>query len=524
MSSSNNSYIIGASGNPVDSTLAGQNINESYLALKNPPRVQLSNSIATQLPNCPCGYVTISNPLGNDVVFVGGLDGSNDTPYLDPNYPGQGRGQPIYPGTSQIFRVVNSNLLQAIANRNNDVINVIPHLSQSDFITPSGDPPANPQYSVPLAVVLTSPLNGATSVPSSTVAEMFFNRSIDPASATSTNFVISPAVVTAIVYVDPLNAAQVNVDPQGSNLLNNTTYTVTAGVNVKDLLGIKLLSPSSFSFTTAAVTPPDTTPPTVSSVNPTNGATGVSLSVDPVVVMSEAVQSSTVTTANVQLLDPNSAAVATTVSLAVDNETITITPTVSLSQGSTYTIKVSGIKDLAGNVMSSTFTSTFTTTSTFTQFYNSSGSTAVTIGSSFTYYGIGERVVNTSSILYGHIPRKVVCTLAVTSNSAAGTVYCRHLDNNGDILDTLGSVQFGGGFGISTTPATYTFEDTSNTNKMVVGHWIGVHTFNVFTYGVKAYTSSSNTTDGSNSVVSNLRVSDGSFVNGSADWAATAYE
>lgn len=520
MSQASNNYIIGASGNPVDSTLAGQNVNESYLALKNPPRVQLSNTTAIQLPNCPCGYVTISNPLGNDVVYIGGLDGSNDTPYLDPNYPGQGRGQAVYPGTSQVFRVVNSNLLQAIANRNNDIINVIPHLSQSDFITPSGDPPPNPQYLAPLTVIGTSPTNGATSQLLSTVAKFIFLRNIDPTTATTTNFTISPAVATAIVYIDPTNAAEVDIDPQGFNLLGTTTYTVTAGVGIKDIFGLTLGSPASFSFTTAASSGPDTTPPTVVSTNPANGATGVSLSVDPVVVMSEAVQSATVTTSNVVLLDPNSTVVSTTVSLGVDKETITITPATSLLDGSVYTLQVSGIKDLAGNIMSSTYTGTFTTTSTFTQWYNVTGTNAIPLGSSQTYFGCGERVETTSSKMIGHYARKVVCQLALSSPSVTGSVNCYHLDNGANVVTLIGSINCSQ---LSTTAQTITFENPNENVSLIHGDWIGVTTHNVNTGSVTAYRSTSRVYDVNNSYTNALTNSD-AYVGDSTDFAATIYE
>ena len=456
------------------------------------------------------------------MVFVGGLDGSGDTPYLDPNYPGQGRGSAVYPGTSKTFRVANSNLLQVVANRNGDIIQIVPYLSQSDFATPTSDPPPNPLYAGPLTVLSTVPTASATGVSTSQVVQLLFNRQLNPATVSLTNVTISPTVVTAAVYIDPNNNAQIDFDPRGSNLASTTLYTVTASTSVKDVLGISLASPFSLMFTTGGAPPPDTTPPTVSSVTPTNGATGVSLNVDPVVVMSEAVQSSTVNTSNVVLLDVNSTPVSTSVSLAVDNKTITITPTASLLDAETYTIQVSGIRDIAGNTMSSTFTSTFTTTSTFTQFYNVSGTNAVAIGQNKTYFGCGVRVQTTSSQLIGKIARKVVLTVALQTGSETGSLVCHYDDNGASIVADFGSIDV---TTLSTTPKTVTFELPSNNTAFVHGDWIGVHTSSVNTGGVIVYRSVGDAFDGLNTDTNYLKAgSSTSYVSEATDFACSLYQ
>jgi hypothetical protein len=109
---------------------------------------------------------------------------------------------------------------------------------------------------------------------------------------------------------------------------------------------------------------PDTTPPTVSSVTPTNGATGIALTTDVTATMSEDLNAATVTTSTVELRNPSNTLITATVSESAPG-VITLHPTTSLVPSTVYTAKVigggSGVKDVAGNALASTFTWTFTT-------------------------------------------------------------------------------------------------------------------------------------------------------------------
>jgi hypothetical protein len=153
MAAANIYHEVGASGLAIPSTISGKNVNESYLSLKNFSPIQLSNVTPTQLPSCPNGIVNIQNPLGNDMVLVGGLNGPGDTPYFIPGTTNVGRGTRIPPGGPAVpLRVTNSNVLQAIALRNGDIIEVQGFLSGTDFQTPTNDPPPNPLSLIPFAV------------------------------------------------------------------------------------------------------------------------------------------------------------------------------------------------------------------------------------------------------------------------------------------------------------------------------------------------------------------------------------
>ncbi len=111
--------------------------------------------------------------------------------------------------------------------------------------------------------------------------------------------------------------------------------------------------------------PADTTPPTVTSFNPTSGSTNVAKTTTPVVTFSEAMSAATVTTSTVFLRDASGVVVPTTLVYNATNRTATLTPTSQLSNTTTYSIVVkggsAGVKDLAGNALAADVSSSFTT-------------------------------------------------------------------------------------------------------------------------------------------------------------------
>ncbi|MFI5894011.1 N,N-dimethylformamidase beta subunit family domain-containing protein [Actinoplanes sp. NPDC051513] len=97
--------------------------------------------------------------------------------------------------------------------------------------------------------------------------------------------------------------------------------------------------------------PADTTPPTVTVKSPDAGATGVSTGTTAAATFSEAVQSGTIA-----MTLKNAAGTTIAGSVGYDSGTnkATFTPTSALAASTTYTVTVSGAKDLAGNTMTST--------------------------------------------------------------------------------------------------------------------------------------------------------------------------
>ena len=115
----------------------------------------------------------------------------------------------------------------------------------------------------------------------------------------------------------------------------------------------------SWSFTTAAV---DITPPTVSTVSPVNGATGVSTSATVTANFSEAINASTVTGTTFQLKNGANVIAA---SVNASSNQITLTPSAALAGSTVYTVTIkggaSGVKDAAGNALASDYNWSFTT-------------------------------------------------------------------------------------------------------------------------------------------------------------------
>src|SRR6266540_1357864 len=161
-----------------------------------------------------------------------------------------------------------------------------------------------------------------------------------------------------------LNPALVTAHSQGlSGLTAGTPYYYR--VKSRDAAGNLAVS-GDFTFT---ATPPDTTPPTVTSRSPAAGATNVILGANVTVTFSEAMNPATVNGSSVELRDPSNALVPATVSYNADSFTATLALSAPLSQGVTYTARVRGggtdprVKDVAGNALAADVTWTFTTRS-----------------------------------------------------------------------------------------------------------------------------------------------------------------
>jgi hypothetical protein len=148
------------------------------------------------------------------------------------------------------------------------------------------------------------------------------------------------------------SAQLITFDPT-SNLAFSTTYVVTlaggAGAGkAKDNAGNPLAGNYTFSFTTGAA--PDTTPPTVSSSTPLNGATGELRGTNISVTFSEAMDKASAQTA-FSIYNPSgyNAGVFT---WSADGKTMTFNPDSTLPTGTYIYWRVNtAARDLAGNAM-----------------------------------------------------------------------------------------------------------------------------------------------------------------------------
>ena len=108
---------------------------------------------------------------------------------------------------------------------------------------------------------------------------------------------------------------------------------------------------------------PDTTPPSVTAVNPANAATNVSTATSVSATFSEAIDPTTISASTFQLFAPGNTLVSGTVTYS--SGTASFLPGAALATSTTYTAVItggnSGVKDAAGNAMTANFTWSFTT-------------------------------------------------------------------------------------------------------------------------------------------------------------------
>jgi len=226
------------------------------------------------------------------------------------------------------------------------------------------DKGANPAL-VPPTVISETPPSGAGGVCPNTVVTATFSEAMNPATINTTTFTLTtgtPAVAVdgVVSYASSSNTATFT---PSSALALDTTYTATITTGVTNAQGIALVTDFVWSFTTGATTCL-TGPPTVISVTPPNGSSGICPNAVIVATFSEAMNPSTINTTTFTLTSPGTppVAVAGTVSYDVASHVATFTPTNPLALNTLYTATITtGAQDLSGNALASDYVWTFTT-------------------------------------------------------------------------------------------------------------------------------------------------------------------
>lgn len=169
------------------------------------------------------------------------------------------------------------------------------------------------------------------------------------------------APVANAAYTENFFVAPLSVGP--------LTAGTTNGVYRAGSTGFPSLTWNSANFWVDVIFNPsggDTTAPTVSSVSPAAGATGIPVSTTVSATFSEGMLASSLTTSTVTLRNPSNQVVAATVAYNATTLTATLTPSAALAGNTVYTARIlggaSGAKDAAGNALAADFTWTFTTT------------------------------------------------------------------------------------------------------------------------------------------------------------------
>ncbi|MBA4309495.1 MAG: hypothetical protein C0425_04085 [Chlorobiaceae bacterium] len=205
------------------------------------------------------------------------------------------------------------------------------------------------------SVTFTDPANLATGVALNQKVVATFSKTMDATTITAATFTLNQGTTPVAGFVS--YSGTTAIFSPASNLLPNTLYTATITTGAKDLTGNTLATNYVWSFTTGALIV--VTPPTVSSTDPINAATGVVLNQNVIATFSKTMDASTITTATFTLMQ-GTTFVSGTVSYL--GTTAIYNPSTNLAPNTVYTATITtGTKDLAGNALVSNYVWNFTT-------------------------------------------------------------------------------------------------------------------------------------------------------------------
>jgi hypothetical protein len=211
-----------------------------------------------------------------------------------------------------------------------------------------------PQITIP-TVSSTSPINLSTGVAFNNKVTATFSESMDSSTITTATFTLMQG--TSFVSGTVSYTGATATFAPSSNLTPNTTYIGTITTMAKNLAGNALANNYVWSFTTGAAAV--ITPPTVSSTNPVNAATGVPLNQKIAATFSEAMDASTITTSTFTLMQGT-----TPVSgfVSYSGTTAAFAPSSNLAPNTLYAVTITtGAKDLTGNALANNYVWSFTT-------------------------------------------------------------------------------------------------------------------------------------------------------------------
>ncbi len=203
-----------------------------------------------------------------------------------------------------------------------------------------------------------------TSEPTTAIAIVEFNEPVDPLTVNSATVFLRDLDLPG----DPVLDVFSSLDPDGRTVRLVPTvplaighfHRITATTGVTDLTGNPLQFNSNTDFTTGFVA--DETGPTVESIVPVDGATGVPTNVRIFVQFDESIDVLSLKAANFMLEGPGG-----DVPLAFERQDgdrrVRLTPSLPLAANAAYTVTVSGVLDRGGNEMVGEVMSSFTTES-----------------------------------------------------------------------------------------------------------------------------------------------------------------
>jgi parallel beta-helix repeat protein len=212
----------------------------------------------------------------------------------------------------------------------------------------------------PPTVTTINPTNNATGVSLTSPVTITFSENI-LAGANYAGIYLKNTSTGAMVTITKSISGNTLTINHTNPLKNNTPYQIyiPSGA-VKDSTGNNLTMPYNSKFTTISA---DTTPPTVSTINPTNNATGVSLTSSVTITFSENIAAGANYT-GIYLKNTSTGAIVT-ITKTINGNTLTINHTTPLKNNTPYQIYIpsGAVKDSTGNNLTMPYNSKFTTIS-----------------------------------------------------------------------------------------------------------------------------------------------------------------
>ena len=276
------------------------------------------------------------------------------------------------------------------------------------------------------------PASAASNVAVNSAVTISFSEAMDPLSLTSSSLTLACPVGTAITGTvsTAMSSSSASFTP-ASNLPPNTSCTVTVTTAARDVAGNTLAAPFTSSFTTGAAL--DTTPPTVLSTNPADGAVGVCINKTINARFSEAMDPLTITTASFTLAVSGGATVTGVVAYDGATNIASFNPDANLigTPATSYTATLkggpTGVKDVAGNALAADRITMFTTNA-------STCTTAPALGAIAPFGAFsGATVTNDglNTVINGDVGVSGASTTVTGLRDSGGNVYTITPNNNG---------------------------------------------------------------------------------------------
>ena len=215
--------------------------------------------------------------------------------------------------------------------------------------------PSTPPDTTAPTVSSTIPVNAATGVAINSAITAIFSEAMNPLTIITVTFTLKQGNTPVLGTVSYSKVSAIFVPT--SSLTPSTPYTATITTEAKDLAGNALTVDFVWNFTTGEAL--DTTAPTISTTIPVNATTGVAINSAITAIFSEAMDPLTVTKTTFTLTQGNKRVLGT---VNYSYVSAVFVPESKLAYNTTYTATITtGIKDLAGNALTSAYAWSWTT-------------------------------------------------------------------------------------------------------------------------------------------------------------------